>query len=315
MKLYGKSSVIFAFAFILLSAQAIAQSDESGTLVMAARTTSGVVIAIDSAITYENQSHIQSVSIDGDRKLIDIGRSGACAIEGFTGNVRGGNDIAQEARIWLRANPKASGFEALTGILNVAVKSWDSEHYIRSFLGTFPGDRFVGADITHIMCGEIFDDGPGIIEANTTVAADGSAKPSRLLRIVGSFECLGYCDWPTLVGLIQNTDSPATATLDFQKVYPKVREDILSDPLAVKSLQAFIVEQKRTTKIYQNSGGKPVFPQSKLTQAQVKTLFTTFFESVERNTDGVAPPNNVRLITKCGRFSSTVGGTWRTCGR
>jgi len=156
----------------------------------------------------------------------------------------------------------------------------------------------------------------GIIEADTSVADDGSAAiPLRVTRIKATFEFGGYFDYKKSLRTNQNKDAPFGSSSDFREIYPAVRQEILADPLAIKSLQAFIAEQKRTYEIYKKSGGTAVFPPSVLTQAQVKTLFTAVCKSVEENTKQVAAPNNVRLITKCGRFNSTVEGRWPICKR
>src|ERR1700677_5294381 len=81
LRLSVKSRVVLGFVLILTSTLAAAQSDETGTLAMAARTPSTVVIAIDSAVTHENrESQPETVSIHNDRKLIDVGETSACAI-------------------------------------------------------------------------------------------------------------------------------------------------------------------------------------------------------------------------------------------
>lgn len=157
-------------AFILLSASTFAQSDESGTLVMVARTPDGIVLAVDSAITVHGIP-----TTNGRRKLIDVGQYGACAIEGWSGNQESGDDLSEKVRSWLRANPGVSGMDAIKGIQNIAVASWNSEGYK---IGQLPLNRTVGVDITNILCGDMLSTGPAILEVQTRVGSDGSAKPS-----------------------------------------------------------------------------------------------------------------------------------------
>jgi hypothetical protein len=308
MKLFVKSTAILALSFFLGSALAVAQSDESGTLVMAARTPDGVVLAVDSAVTNNGVP-----TVNGHRKLVDVGQSGACAIAGFVGNEEHGNDISQTVRSWLKANPDVSGMAAISGILKIATKSWDSEHYS---LGHLPDNRQPGDDITGIICADQLPDGPAILEAHTNVATNGSAQSYEPFKVFGSFECNGFCTYDTIVGLIKNPNppQPATSKIESRETYPKIRKDILSNPLAYKAVQAFIAEQKRTDELRRETGGRPSFPFiSTLDQAQVKILFVAYFKSVERYTKHVAPPNVVRLIRACGRFNSTVEGPWPTC--
>jgi hypothetical protein len=314
VKILARLVVILTFTLSVLSTRAISQSDESGTLVMVARTTSGIVVTVDSAITTRDPiTHLPTVITDPTRKLVDFGEFGACTVDAFTGDAERGNIIADEARRWLRANPTARGFEALNGILVIAATSWNSEHYPMSYLGTYPANRRVGDTISHIVCGDLFGDNFMIIEADTTVAADGTASIGRGFGIGASFEFGGSFDYPTLLGLIDNKEAPPTATEEFRRIYPAVRQDILSDPSVVDALRAFIDEQKRTTDIREKTVGQPVMPKPALTQSQVQTLFAAAYKSVEQYTIFVGAPNNVRLLTKCGRFATTVEAPWPVC--
>lgn len=316
MKFFVHSAAIPTFAFMLLSLHATAQSDESGTLVMVARTTSGIVVAVDSAITTQDPITGHKTVIKGQRrKLVDFGKYGACTIDAFTGYAEDGNIIADEARSWLKANPTAKGFEALNGILMVAGTSWNREHYSPGYMGTYPGNRRVGDLISHIVCGDLIGDDFMIIEGDTTVAADGTASIGRGFGIGASFEFGGFFEYPMLLGLINNIDAPPTSTAELVRIYPIIRADILSDPSVVSALQAFINDQKRITDIREKTVGQPVMPRPALIQSQVQTLFAAAYKSVEQNTQFVASPNNVRLLSKCGRIATTVEQPWPTCNK
>jgi hypothetical protein len=310
-----RSAAIFTFTFVALSTRAVAQSDESGTLVMIARTNFGIVVAVDSAIsTLDPKTHRPTVITDPSRKLIDLGKFGACTIDGFTGESDHGNILAFDARTWLTQHPSAKGADALIGILHVAKNSWDRERYFPDASGRYPGERRAGDPISDIMCGDLFNDGFGIIEAQTTVAHDGSAAvPTRVNRIGASFDLGGVLTYPILLGLIENKDAPSGFSRKLKPAYPAFRQGVLSDPKVVKSLQAFRNEQTRIERIYNPAAQTDTFPQSTLTQADVNTLFTAVYKNIERITKVVGPPNNVRLLSKCGRVNTTIEKTWPTC--
>lgn len=140
------------------------------------------------------------------------------------------------------------------------------------------------------------------------------APRNRPIRVFGSFECSGYCEFDTITGLIGKSSPRGTYEPDFVTLYPKLRHDILSNPSAYKAVEAFVSEQNRTNKIRQQTNANPSFPFiSTLNQEEVKALFTAYFASVERYTKAVARPNSVRLIRACGRFNGTVEAVWPIC--
>jgi hypothetical protein len=316
MKVSIRIAVILLIFLSVRSTRTNAQSDESGTLVMVARTTTGIVVSVDSAITTKDPVTLQtSVVRDPSRKLIDFAQYGACTIDAFTGESAHGNILANQAREWLKANPAAKGFEALNGILVVAATSWNSEHYVPSFLGVYPGDRRVGDLVSHIVCGDLIGNDFMIIQGDTTLAADGTASISRAVGIGASFELGGFFDYQMLLGLSDNKDAGPGAKSDLARAYPAVRQEMLSDPKVVQALKSFINEQKRTTDFMQQHRANPVMPPPALEQSQVQTLFAAAYKSVEENTRFVSAPNNVRLLSKCGRVSTTVEEKWTICNQ
>jgi hypothetical protein len=57
--------------------------DESGTLVMVARTNTAVIVSVDSAVHALGPNSLEIPGMaDGGRKLISVGKNGACAIDG-----------------------------------------------------------------------------------------------------------------------------------------------------------------------------------------------------------------------------------------
>jgi site-specific recombinase XerC len=55
---------------------------------------------------------------------------------------------------------------------------------------------------------------------------------------------------------------------------------------------------------------------SPMTQSDVQALFASAFDAIEANMDDFAPPNNVRILSSCGRESTTLEAKpWPTCER
>jgi hypothetical protein len=314
MKLSIRLGVIFLIFPCVLWTRANAQSDESGTLVMVARTTEEIVVSVDSAIaTLDPTTQQTSVISDPSRKLIDVGMYGACTIDGFTGFSIHHNIISDKARAWLAANPSAVGFEALNGLLVIAAASWNSEGYLPNFAGMYAGGRHVGSNVSHIVCGDLIDKDFMIIEGDTILGSDGRASIGRGFGIAASFEFGGYFDYKTLLGLVDNAAAPPTATSDFIRAYPIIRQEMLADPHVIQALKSFINDLKRTTDFIHQHSTNPVMPPPALEQSQVQTLFAAAYKSVEDNTQFVVAPNSVRLLSKCGRVSTTVEQTWTRC--
>jgi hypothetical protein len=263
-----------------------------------------VVISIDSAIDESG-----TISIDGSRKLIDVGTRSACAIEGFSGNAFTGNNLGRDIRDWVRAHPGVNAAQAISSILRVAANSWNKEHYHE-----FPQGRKVGDLITTIVCGDEYSDGLGILIAATKIAPDGKAVVVPVERILSPMYVGGA--FPTtdiFLGLILKRQIPPDLSSHFRKTYEAVYKDIRGDTSAMDALNATLTAENEMHNESETSFIKPFYPPSPLAQANLKTLFAAVYKSVEANTNTVARPNQVRLITKCGRFATSVEATWRTC--
>src|SRR5271156_5311940 len=96
--------LLLSCALVGFSRVAPAQtSDESGTLVMVARTADAVILSVDSAITRREGVRVTYLT-DGDRKLIKVGEKSACAIEKFLGENKDDLDVTGALRKWVQAN-------------------------------------------------------------------------------------------------------------------------------------------------------------------------------------------------------------------
>ncbi|MBW4039171.1 MAG: hypothetical protein HIU91_09905 [Acidobacteria bacterium] len=307
------------FLGLLISAQMLgqiskgSQSDETGTLVMAGLSSSGVVISIDSAIASFDSDIDTSgrIAVDGSRKLVDVGATGACAIEGFNGNAVEGNNLGRELREWARAHPRMNAHQALSHMLKVAVASWDRGHYPLNHL---PQGRKPGSPITTIICADELSDGPEILVGETSVARDGTALTGSVDRIQGDIFFEGvFTTADMFVNLVRSDILPDQLPSRFIKKYKAVGNDIRGDKSAMDALHTTLIVEDEMRSESESSFVKPFYPQSNLSQAVLKTLFTAVYKSVESSFNDVAPPNQVRLVTKCGRFATTVEGTWQVC--
>jgi len=287
-------------------AQTTKGSDETGTLVMAGRTSSGVVISIDSAIDESGR-----VLIDGSRKLIDVGTRSACSIDGFSGHAATGNNLGRDLRDWVHAHPRTNATEALISLLKLAVNSWDKEHYPPYAM---PQGRKPGDIITTIVCGDEFSDGPGILVGATKVALDSTAVVGEMARTPTPMYVGGV--FPTtdiFLGLVQRGNIPEGVHSQFIKTYKAAYKDLNADKSAMGALQEILVVESAMRDESEKSFIKPYYPPSILAQANLKVLFTAVYKTIEANTREVARPNQVRLITNCGRFATTVEANWKTC--
>ena len=312
----------FALGLLLVACMPIygqqeRRSDETGTLAMAGRTASGVVISIDSAIT-ESPYNVFGTSIenakrvvdDGGRKLIDIGPSSACSINGFVGNAVHRNDLASDIRDWVQANPTVNASKGLRAMLQLAANSWNKEHYS---VRALPRERKVGDLITNIVCGDQFPDGPGILLGHTSVNSDGTAVLSAINRTTQNMNVDGMFDTSTLECIVLCQRPPVDDSGKLTNMIEGLRNDITNDPSAMKSLHAVIVAQQAMPLLDAANGTKT--RQSTLSQTDLQTLFIAVYKSVELHVpDGeVGAPNNARLIAKCGRLTTAIESPWPTC--
>jgi hypothetical protein len=133
--------------------------DESGTLVMVARTTNAVIVSVDSKVTPNDSTAsstaIPATPVSGDRKLVNVGERSACAIDGNLGANEGDKDVSASLRLWIAKNPNTEAQEAIDALLDAAVGAWDRNHFtLDQIAKQGDGGRKIGSRIAKITCGE-----------------------------------------------------------------------------------------------------------------------------------------------------------------
>jgi hypothetical protein len=217
-----------------------AQSDESGTLVMAGRTNQGIVISVDSEVQ-EGREKLDSrksiAAIDQTRKLVDLGKSSSCAMSGFIGLTATGNNLARDIRGWVLQHPNTEiSVGSMRDLLTIGVESWNREHYPLAHL---PQQRKVGSEIPLFICGgRGFT--PGLIIGTTVVTQTGRATIGQVFPTATALYAGGLLNPQILVELILRHKIPAEATKSQRIGLQKVDKDINFDPAAMKALLSIL---------------------------------------------------------------------------
>lgn len=274
-------------------------ADESGTLVMVARTRAAIIISADSEVhSSDGVSYFPTLRSEGRRKLVNVGKTGACAIDGWLGDEVANIDVAISLRNWVKSHPTAGPVEAINDLLRVAAGTWDREGYL-------PGQitRKIGKDITTLTCGDIVSGQPVIVKGQTYLRNDYSAEYKKLDLDPGA---VLYVD-----GVIQTSELRTlilgVVASDNSQALIQINEDLRFDTQAVNAF--------KISKDVEMVGPQSSEYDNAWTPKTVRQLFNPVFETVERNmSENVGPPNNVRIITSCGRMITTVeADPWPTC--
>lgn len=309
------SLIIVATAIMLLGSSYLgAQSDESGTLVIAARTKGEVILAIDSQVT---RTDFHGPDVMGEptplKKLVDIGERGSCAIVGWEGDGTRGIVVANDIRRVLEQHPQTDLSGLMGVMLDSAAKTWDGAEYQ---LDSLPRHRQPGGLITELVCVGKVGGRPSILVGRTTVSNTGAAIPGQIpLECGGLFYLNGYLQLNIYFDI---ADAPENAkywsepgTNRYAKL-PQVAASLSSDDGARAALSVLKAELK------------PILIEGRLTCATVpdtiaprswtlpliRSLFMSLFNSVEQNSSEVAKPNNLRIVSQAGVVSSTVEAAW-----
>jgi hypothetical protein len=310
--------LLLSCALVGFSRVAPAQtSDESGTLVMVARTADAVILSVDSTITHREGRQVTFYT-DGDRKLVNVGEKSACAVEKGIGKSTDDLDVSAALRRWVQAHPKMEAHEGIGGLLEEAAKVWD-----RNLLNGTRSNLSVGSVITRLVCGDIVDGHPVIIRGSTIAESDGHEGQVAEGRVDEPFGG----DLLYVEGVIDTnvfdlifTAPPMARIKEWQTgkpfdTYP-ISEDLTGNKSAVAAFKLFqfaAVQSMIGHKPAADGNQLPYVPSS-WSQSDVKDLLIPVFSAVESHIEDVGTPNNVRIITPCGRFETTVEAeTWPTC--
>jgi hypothetical protein len=313
---------ISAFASIILIAPERVPSNllekniESGTLVMAARTDSSVIIGADSKV-----SNYRLGDLNAPIKILDIGKNSACAIEGLY-HLRGGVtavDIPSALIAWIRLHPETELPEAFPRLLESASAEWNRVRPTKEIIAET--NRGVGSQITSLTCGGMLMGHPAILRGALFVEDDYSATWKRMRSEEGDvFYTTGVFDTSFFVRLVSSSEEPGQirSDIDIWK-WTQVKDDdrafrvdFRANEAAMKAFDKFQTSERSTGRASSNI--TYTYTPSTWKQTDAKDLFGPVFSLVEKHYPAmVGPPNNVRIITQCGRFATTVEGEWPTC--
>lgn len=266
-----------------------AASDESGTEIIIGRTREMVLVSVDSKISGTGE---HEKLIDGEKKLVAIGKRSACAIEGYIGYSQEKLAVATSIREWVGLHPDVEIPTAMDGILTAAALTWDAQKKTGTSL---PGGRHVNNVITTVYCAT-FDKNDAIIAVGETIVApDSSASiDSHGRPITALFSASGVVYGPDI-------DSEIAATPEINRDSQQSESfasEIKSDQLAARDLQAL-----------RSAHGNP----AQWTVVNLKSLTADIFRIVEtKDSLEVAPPNNAYIIDNCGRAKTLVEAEWPT---
>ena len=282
------------------TAQVMQPGDESGTLVIAARTDSFVVIAADSLITKtaSGSDSQTTLTTDPNRKLVEIGPSGACAIDGYTGFQAEHENVANDLREWTHRYPRLGPATAMGTLLHVAASTWNKRNF--NIADILPNGRRVGAGITFLTCGDWVNGAPVIVRGATFVLPTFRAGTQILGELFNDrFYVGGVLDTECLHrDAADGKENCIPVTSSYQSVYDVAIRDTKEDAASNEALRSW-------------SGAVP----STWSQASVMALIRGLYISVERlKPTVVGPPNNVRVIRSCGRITTvTESLIWPPC--
>lgn len=271
-------------------------STESGTLIVATRMKSSVAIGVDSKVSQNtsNEKEKQKFPINPKRKLVDVGKFSACALDGYLG-IEDDNklDVVSAMRSWIIRNPDAEIDTALPPLLLAAASAWNGRGFTP--LSKLPRRRRPGDSITTFTCGGWIKGSPIILRGQTVVNSDSSAGP-KILKPIGA-------DLFYTAGVLNTQDFFLSSTMHppQNKLYADVFERIRSDFAASLVLDTI---------------GRGIAPTQEVTPS-IKSLFGAIFGAVEKDDPSlVGKPNQVRVISRCGRMKDQVDSSeWKICNK
>jgi hypothetical protein len=321
MKFSWKTSMFFLSclaqtALAVAPPPQVSPSDESGTLVMAAKTGDAVILSVDSKITHDNFVGTPQNRNSHEKKISNVGTKSSCAIDGFLYSPTNNIDIISVLKKWVEDNPKIEISEGINELLVVGENEWNRGKYDHIDHRP-PGNRKENYPIFSLTCIEFKKNTPMIVRGETKLNADFSARHERLDPVFGD---LLYAE-----GRFENTEqfvellSPGTMDpkLDCDK---KVRIDIENNVPAQEAFKAWIKADKSVRELPPTVQSSSVW-----NRPTAKELFTFVYDTVEKypctvqTPDGttevkqtVGPPNNVTILMSCGRVESKVEEDWPT---
>jgi len=303
--------------------------DESGTLILIAHTKDAVILSVDSKVTSDYGSVSLSAELEKhpdagtriasdaakNRKLIDVGRFSSCAISGFLGLPFGNLDVATAMRRYAGEHPRVEADEAMNSLLLVAAQVWDTNIVGE---GSLPKNRQTNDLITSVWCGTISSGKPTVLHGETYVNANRKAYWRRRDDYSPSGIYLaGELHTDDFIGFLMNPNLKAEdkdpRDLPLIQLYRGVVDDLSSDVGVPGTLAEW---KAQALQARPSNMGAPHQNLTKLSRPHLKALFYVLFSSVEKRSEHVGPPYNVRLILPCSRIKTTIDAKqWTSCNR
>jgi hypothetical protein len=295
--------------------------DESGTLILIARTKTAIIVSVDSKITQGAGvplDKLQSAPINPARKLVDVGDRSACVLDSYLGIEGEESDVAPALRRWIVSHPHVEADEALDNLSTIAVSTWN----IRGFkvVESLPRGRRPGSSITGLFCAGFAKGKLFIVGGHTEVNEDLSARWVPSPPLFESFYLKGVLDTDYLYDFVTDPYGfMPRFTPEGLRIYTGLIGAISQNDSARVAFDGWRNDKTQTKRcLLQNEGSVTLQSQcSQLnwTELEAKNLFTAIFQSVEGQVpDIVAQPNNVRLIRSCGRLATLVeAANWDSC--
>jgi hypothetical protein len=308
--------LLLTFASACNSQSHIEASDESGTLVILARTATAVVVTVDSKVLSSTGGSPYRVPepIDLSRKLVDVGDLSSCAISGNLGIKGDVSDVSLALRAWVQEHPHIEADNAIGGLMSASAEAWNSRHF--QFGDTVP--RQIGEIITSILCGGFSGGKAFIVRGQTVLNSDLTAHTEQLDSYGSdSFYVEGALYTAFLFHLVSNSygwNPKFIVPEEEVELTRSVLKEIKTNSSTSKAFELWRANDQTCIDTHQALKGLHCAA-PKWTENQVKTLISQIFRVVEaQDSEHVGRPNNARIIKACGRLIAEVEApSWDVC--
>jgi hypothetical protein len=273
-------------------------ADESGTLVVLGQYGRDVFLAVDSQVHGTGNGNDLDTEINWKRKLVLVGKSGACATEGWEGSKGRNIVLSDDLWAWSAAHPTATVQQSMEPLLWLIGRDWDNAHYSLYHL---PTHRRVGDEITNLYCVDFVRGKSQRFVGSTTVSKSGDAHigpPSEIKN--ESVTIAGVFGNREFVNLIPNPNFlNAYSTPD-----PKGKE---MDRIFVSTFKADFAGMVAFDQWETTLGSASAVLSPDAMENLTKALFRTAEQSYKGE---IAPPNNLVVSGLAGRTKTTVETKW-----
>lgn len=276
---------------------ALAQGDESGTLIVAAKTSDGALLAVDGRVTRTLANGALVYITRPEDKLVYLPGKGACAIDGWLGWVDKNLSVADSLRLVAKQNGASNIEELFQKFLAEDERVWEQAQYID---GHYPNGRRTGDLINDLSC--VGNDGvqPVLLIGQVGIAPHERTKEQFIQgQCVNFFYIRGFTSLEDFVdpefgkGISLATPQERQHFEDLKQV----RSVISSNMLAQASLRQFDLFAHPQVQDHHQCECR--FNQASYAGWRVELLrpfILSLFSSVESRTNTVAKPNTIVLV-------------------